>query len=32
MKEEATVRLEPKLQAIIKDSNNEIKKANSDWQ
>ncbi len=32
IKEEATIRLEPKLQAIIKDSNDEIKKANVEWQ
>lgn len=32
MKEEATLRLEPKLQAIIKDSNEDIKKAAAEWQ
>lgn len=29
LKEEATLRLEPKLQAIIKESNDEIKKSNT---
>lgn len=32
MKEEATLRLEPKLQAIIKDSNDDVKKSSAEWE